>query len=155
MIPTTDPTKRAQAERIAADVEAFLAAGGTVKRLGPGEFGFDALTNKQRINPTVISGERKARKAALEALPTPRKPDRVKLPKAPKPPAAPKFCPPGSQKARILEALKAGPLSAKFLAGMLGTSRQVANQQLTELRSRGMVKSVGRDRLRMVWMVCR
>jgi hypothetical protein len=171
MIPTTDPSKRTESERLAADVAAFLSSGGEIKRLGPGEFGFDALTNKQRINPTVINKERRAKalqegKGQVEPRPRrSRKPAKLPTPKAPRPPREPgdrvdarvrtaemrraaKGKPMGKAPVKsdaIVNLLRAkGPMNCRSVATTLVEPVTAVGQLLWVLRKRGRVESLGR-----------
>jgi hypothetical protein len=119
---------------IARQVDAFLARGGQIERLPIGAM--RDTTARERINPsTPPKPEREARKRAAAVLPRPPE-HRPRRDRTPKPP---KLARPGSQKARILTELAQGPVSAKFVAGAIGTSRNVVLMQLYDLRERGLV----------------
>lgn len=138
MIDSVQALRAAEHSAIAAQIEAFEAAGGTIERLPIGASRDAALTARQRINPDVRTRamieaqERAARAATKRGIPAPR-PARPRRDRLPKPP---KLARPGTQKARILVELLAGPVSAKFLAGLLGTSRNTTLMQLYDLRER-------------------
>lgn len=177
MIPTTDPSKRTQSERIAADVAAFQAGGGQIKRLGPGEFGFDALTNKQRINPTVVDKERRAKalqegkRSPAPKPPRPRRPVKVAAPRPPRPPKAaaagarvrtaemrraakgkPMGKPPHKANEIIALLQAKGPLRCRAIAEILGDNINTVGQRLWVMRERGQIASEG-NRGNMRWKV--
>lgn len=131
------------------EVAAFLAAGGTVHKLAPGEMNWDSLTNKRRCNPCMSI---LPKDPLLERPPEPKrvKAERAKpLPKV-RVRNGPRIAQPGTQKARILALLGQGSLRTAEVAQHIGTGRNAACVQLTALREAGLVVSTG-GRANMRW----
>lgn len=148
----TSPMHVREAEHlaIARDVAAFLARGGKIDPLPRGLM--RETTARQRINPSSPAREERAAAArAARAVPAPRA--RVRKPK-PERKHVRRFAQPGSQKALILLELLQGPVSAKFLAGAIGTQRNTVLMALYDLRTREMVRDDGAG-YRMTWVLTR
>lgn len=121
------------------EVAAFLAAGGEVTKLAPGEMNWDSLTNKRRSNPCMAI---LPKEPLIERPPEPK---RLRKPAAPKVRVhnGPRIARPGTQKARILVLLEAGSLRTAEVAQLLGVGRNHACVALTALREAGLVVSTG------------
>ena len=152
-------------------VEQFLARGGQVQSLPIGQCNWDALSNRAKINPQVLSEEMKAKKARklpvpfhAEPAPKPKKakpsravvkvrkvrpPKVAKPPKAPKPKAAPKpkkpapFARDGSDKARILALVGSDWTTVKALCDQTGIAPNHVRESLRLLKARGLVEFTG------------
>lgn len=146
-------TRTAEHERLAAQVNAFLASGGQIEHIPRGamaETGWSPQKRLDRAGPQIRQRaevehhERQARKKAVRGLPAPKPTTQPKAPVV-------RFAPPGSQKARILSLLADGPRSVADLASAIGTTRQVIAVGMADLRKRGLVTSQGqRHRMRFV-----
>lgn len=144
--------EHAEHERLMAD---FIARGGSVEHLPRGQCNWDSLNNRAKINPHIPPAEfaaKRRQERATPALPVEKlaRPERPKREPKPKAPKLPKLALPGTQKARILEALALGQFTASQLGTMLGYSRQVVIAQLAKLREHGRVESTG-GRHNMTW----
>lgn len=129
-------TRTAEHERLAAQVNAFLAQGGQIEQLPRGAMAETGWTPQQRLDragPQIRQRAEVERQARKQARPVP-------APKAPRV----RFALPGSQKARILDLLANGPRSVADLAEAIGTTRQVIAVAMADLRKRGLVTSQGR-----------
>ena len=161
--PTIHPEHLSLSERISRDVAAWRASGKEIERLPPGQCNWDQLSNRQKINPSVTAENRQAQKVVEgktqaqyrpKAKPEPKAP-KAKPERAPRAVNGPRLAPAGSQKARILDHLKASigtPISAQAIADALSINRKVVQQQLAVLRELGAVDSFGK-RCNMVWEI--
>lgn len=130
----------------AETIEAFLARGGTIKRLENGVMRDAELTPRQRINPdrSITNAERQARKLAAQAVPIPHSrlgKERPPAPKAPRPSRGT-----GKREARkkaILAELAGGPVSPQFLAGALGIDENQVSVYMRRLKDEGKVVAYG------------
>lgn len=136
-------------------VESFVARGGPIQRLAPGESGEANLTGKQRVNPdrSISNAEREARKLAAQAIPVPY--ERIRKERRPGPlkPRSPR--PDSKRNARknaILATLKDGPVSAIFIAGAVGITKELASVYLGRLKKEGrVVLHIGRVNIENRW----
>lgn len=154
MFDTTSPELALLSKRINAEVSAFLAQGGQVDQIPPGQCNWDALTNRQKINPGVRLEDKSAKAAAVKALPVPKARMRQPVVGKKRERNGPKLAPEGGQKARILALLAVGPMSPQSLANAIGTNRNVINGQLYGLRDRDMVEAFGPGRAKL-WRLIR
>jgi hypothetical protein len=143
-----------EAER--ADLDAamrdYLARGGQVQRLAPGLCNWDALSNKAKINPTVVKRVRQpaqkrdpghkvladAPRVRAEPKPRVRKPKPRKERTRNGPPAHR----PGTLQHEAWLALTT-PMTARQLCDLKGWGMNTTMQRLTRLRERGLVVSTG------------
>lgn len=158
---TNDPSLSIASQRIESDLEAFLAAGGQIEPIPVGAMAETGWTARQRCNPQIHTksmrevelAEREARKLARQSVPAPkgseRNPPRTVV-KVPRVNNGPRIAQPGTQKARILELLTAGPMRARQIAETIGVSPKAMQVQLHGLRKAKLVTSAG-SRGNMRW----
>jgi hypothetical protein len=157
MIRSPAELRQDEHDAIERDYQAWLAEGNTPTVYARGVSG-ESLTPRQRLNPPVFTkGEREARKAAEKAI-VPRRP-RERAPKEPAPKrlrvkSGPDFAQPGTQKARILQALEAGPLRSDEIAARLEMKVTIVRANLHALKDRCRVKTTGLRRA-FQWALCR
>jgi hypothetical protein len=153
------PAELRQSEHDALErqYQEWLAAGNAPTVYPRGVSG-DSLTPRQRLNPPVVTkGEREARQARDASI-APTRP-RERAPKEPAPKrfrlkSGPEFAQAGTQKARILQLLAAGPLRSEEIAERLGIKVTIVRANLQVLKDRCRVTTSGHRRA-LLWSVCR